>query len=131
MNSWLCVAEALKKHWRSPIYSFFKIDSVAIQYDDGRMFHFFPCVALKCKAVASGVWRFQDSKDKSSTANLKHLAIRCFGEEAVKSIITGRAQVTQSRSTVSSPFLLTKVNSPPDTLIEHIPMLNSSKSFTV
>src|SRR5713101_9512120 len=101
MNSWLCVAKALKKYWHSPIYSFFKIDSVAIQYDDGRTFHFFLCAALKCKAVASGVRRFQDSKDKSSTANLKHHAIQCFGEEAVKSIITGRAQVTQSRSIFS------------------------------
>src|SRR6266849_3370994 len=101
MNSWLCIAEALKKYWCSPIYSFFKIDSVAIQYDDGRMFHFFPCVALKCKAVAGGVRRFQDSKDKSSTANLKHHVIRCFSEEAVKSIITGGAQVTQSRSIFS------------------------------
>jgi hypothetical protein len=51
--------------------------------------------------VAGGVQRFQDSKDKSSTANLKHHAIRCFGEKAVKSIITGGAQVTQSRSIFS------------------------------
>jgi hypothetical protein len=92
-NSWPLahITDALKKSWCSPIYSFFKSDSVSIQYHNGRMCHFFPCAAQKCKTAAGGVQRFQDSKDKSSTANLKHHAIQCFGEEAVKNITNGKA----------------------------------------
>jgi hypothetical protein len=39
---------------------------------------------------AGGVRRFQDSKDKSSTANLKYHAIRCFGEDAVNAAVAGK-----------------------------------------
>ena len=38
---------------------------------------------------AGGVRRFQDSKDKSSTANLKHHALHCFGVDAVNVAMTG------------------------------------------
>ena len=75
--------ECLKRTWRSPIYSFFKTDKVSVQYHNGRLCHFFPCAARKCKTVAGGVRRFQDSADRASTANLRHHALRCFGEEAV------------------------------------------------
>ncbi|KAG1808062.1 uncharacterized protein BJ212DRAFT_1281314 [Suillus subaureus] len=74
----------LKKNWRSPVYAFFNIDRVAVQNVDGRNCHFFPCAAQKCKTRIGGVRRFQDSKDKASTANLKNHAIGCFGNEAVK-----------------------------------------------
>ena len=37
-----------------------------------------------------GVHRFQDSKDKASTANLKHYATRCFGEDAINAAIAGK-----------------------------------------
>ncbi|KAG1904903.1 uncharacterized protein F5891DRAFT_944496, partial [Suillus fuscotomentosus] len=43
------------------------------------------------KLYAGGVRRFQDSKDKSSTANLKHHAIRCFGEDTINAAISGKA----------------------------------------
>jgi hypothetical protein len=76
-------SEKLKRTWRSPIYSFFKSD-VSIQQHEGRPCHFFRCAARKCKTALGGVRRFQDSQDKSSTANLKHHAVRCFGEDAVK-----------------------------------------------
>jgi hypothetical protein len=76
-------AKAIKKTWRSAIYSFFKSD-VQIQYHDGRLCHFFPCAARKCKSPAGGVRRYQDSRDKASTANLRYHANQCFGEEAVK-----------------------------------------------
>lgn len=79
-------SEALKRTWRSPIYSFFKSD-VTVQYHDGRPCHFFTCAAQKCKTALGGVRRYQDSKDKASTANLKHHARRCFGEEAVKTAL--------------------------------------------
>jgi hypothetical protein len=97
----LFVAEVLKKSWRSPIYSFFKSDGVSVQYHDGRLCHFFPCAALKCKTAAGGVRRFQDSKDRSSTANLKQHAIRCFGEEAVNNAIGGKAAIPPSASIFS------------------------------
>jgi hypothetical protein len=95
------LAEALKKSWRSPIYSFFKSDGISIQYHDGRLCHFFPCAALKCKSTTGGVRRFQDSKDKSSTANLKHHANQCFGEEAVNNAIGGKPGITPSASIFS------------------------------
>src|SRR5882757_756034 len=57
------MVEELKKHWRSPIYLFFKPD-VAFQYHQNRPCHFFTCAAAKCKVRAGGVRRFQDSKDK-------------------------------------------------------------------
>ncbi|KAI0288641.1 hypothetical protein BC826DRAFT_915559, partial [Russula brevipes] len=46
--------------------------------------------ARKCKTTAGGVRRFQDSKDKASTANLRHHALRCFGEEAVRNGTKGK-----------------------------------------
>jgi hypothetical protein len=76
--------ELLKRTWRSPIYSFFKSD-VSVQHHEGRTCHFFRCAARKCKTALGGVRRYQDSKDKASTANLKHHALRCFGEDAVRS----------------------------------------------
>jgi len=45
-----------------------------------------------------GVRRFQDSKDKSSTANLKHHALRCFGADAVNAAVTGKKASTQNKS---------------------------------
>ena len=76
--------EGLKRTWRSPIYTFFKVDKASVQYHDSRLTHFFPCAARKCKTTLGGVRRFQDSKDRSSTANLRHHALKCFGEDAVK-----------------------------------------------
>jgi hypothetical protein len=100
--------EALKNQWRSPIYSFYKSD-VAFQIYNDRPCHFFTCAAPKCKIPAGGVCRFQDSKDKSSTANLKHHAIRCFGEDAVNAAIAGKKPPPLNSSILL--FLLAKVNS--------------------
>jgi hypothetical protein len=44
------------------------------------------------------VRRFQDSKDKSSTANLKHHAIRCFGEDAINAAIAGKQPTARNGS---------------------------------
>jgi hypothetical protein len=88
--------EELQEHWRSPIYAFFKPD-VVFQYHDDRPSHFFTCAAPKCKVRAGGVRRYQDSKDKSSTANLKHHALRCFGEDAVNAVIAGKEHSNGSR----------------------------------
>jgi len=89
--------EALKRTWRSPIYTFFKVDKASVQYHDGRLSHFFPCAARKCKTTLGGMRRFQDSKDKSSTANLRHHALKCFGEDAVKGS-AGNSAAGQSAS---------------------------------
>jgi hypothetical protein len=86
---------AAKRTWHSPIYSFFKPD-VTVQYQDGRLYHFFECASKHCKTKAGGVRRFQDSKDKSSTANLRFHAIGCFGKEAVKTVMN--AQDAEGRS---------------------------------
>jgi len=44
------------------------------------------------------VRRFQDSKDKSSTANLKHHALRCFGEDVVNAAIAGKKSADRNGS---------------------------------
>ncbi|KAG1748947.1 uncharacterized protein EDB91DRAFT_1244750 [Suillus paluster] len=62
---------ALKKTWRSAVYSFFKLDAVTVKLPSG------------------GVRRFQDSKDKSSTTNLRHHANGCWGKEAVDRAFSG------------------------------------------
>lgn len=53
--------EIVKKTWRSPIYSFFK-PSVRVEYENGRLCHFFPCAARQCKTKAGGVRRFLDKQ---------------------------------------------------------------------
>ena len=83
----LCT-ELLKKTWHSPIYSVFSND-VEVQHHNGHPCHFFPCAARKCKTSLEGVHHYQDTKDKSSTTNLKHHAIRCFGEDAVNHALRG------------------------------------------
>ena len=79
---------AAQRTWRSPIYSFFKAE-VKIEHHNGRVAHFFTCSAKKCKTTAGGVRRYQDKADKSSTANLRHHAIRCFGEDVVNAAVNG------------------------------------------
>ncbi|KAL4064063.1 hypothetical protein V8B97DRAFT_2011168 [Scleroderma yunnanense] len=68
-----------------------KADAVTdvVQYHNGRLCHFFPTLH-KCKTSLGGVHRYQDTKDKSSTTNLKHHAIECFGEDAVNTALKGK-----------------------------------------
>ncbi|EPQ50069.1 hypothetical protein GLOTRDRAFT_134286 [Gloeophyllum trabeum ATCC 11539] len=73
--------ERLKKTWKSPIYSFFKVNDVKLQRIDSRPCHFFPY-----------------SKDRSSTSNLKSHAIHCFGAEAVQAAIDGKVPKHQDGS---------------------------------
>jgi len=63
----------------------------------------------KCKIPAGGVRHFQDLKDKSSTANLKHHAIGCFGEDVVNAATAGKKPSPLNSSILL--FLLAKVNS--------------------
>jgi len=79
---------AAQRTWRSPIYSFFKAE-VKIEHHNGRVAHFFTCSAKKCKTTTGGIRRYQDKADKSSTANLRHHAIRCFGEDVVNAAVYG------------------------------------------
>jgi hypothetical protein len=77
------IAERLQKNWRSAVYGFFEA-KVVIGYDEGRKYHFFKCAAKKCKSKGhKGVRRYQDSKDRAATSNLKSHAIKCFGQDAV------------------------------------------------
>ena len=88
-NLTVSLSVALQKTWRSPVYNFFK-RKVLVQYHDGRLCHFFQCTACSCKSSVGGIQRYQDSKDKASTANLKAHAIKCFGEEAVKIVTSAK-----------------------------------------
>lgn len=71
----------LKASWRSAVYGFFKAD-VKVKYDGGRKYHYFKCSARHC-CGNGGVRRYQDSKDRAATSNLKAHAVKCFGKDAV------------------------------------------------
>jgi hypothetical protein len=79
--------------------NFFKPE-VVVQTHQGWPCHFFTCAARRCKTTV-GVRRFQDSKEKASTANLKHHAIKCFGAEVVDNAAKGSNVPGQSSSIFS------------------------------
>ncbi|KAF8873433.1 hypothetical protein BD779DRAFT_1451904 [Infundibulicybe gibba] len=82
--------------WRSPVYAFFKRD-VKIGFDNGRKYHFFTCAARKCKNHG-GVRRYQDSKDRAATSNLKTHALKCFGAAAIDAAFKKTKSSTQNGS---------------------------------
>ncbi len=92
---------AVKKTWRSPIYTFFKPE-VKIEIHKGHVSHFFICSAQKCKTEAQGVWHYQDKGDKSSTANLRHHTLHCFGKDTVNEAIKGESAIHRSASIFSA-----------------------------
>ncbi|KAG2098739.1 uncharacterized protein F5147DRAFT_582961, partial [Suillus discolor] len=59
--------------------------------------------ARKCKTALGGVRRYQDTKDKSSTTNLKHHAIGCFGD-AVNNAMEGKDASTTNSGSVYAAF---------------------------
>ncbi|KZV80206.1 hypothetical protein EXIGLDRAFT_630613 [Exidia glandulosa HHB12029] len=73
----------MQKTWNSPVYAFFKPD-VIIGYSKGRRYHEFICAAQPCKKASHTVRRFLDTRDRSSTSNLRTHAIGCFGHDTVK-----------------------------------------------
>jgi len=89
--------EVLKAHWQSPIYMFFKPD-IEFQYFENQPCHFFTCPTPKCKTHVGGVCHFQDSKDKFSTANLKHHALQCFGADTINAVIAGKKPIECNKS---------------------------------
>ncbi|KAG6904814.1 hypothetical protein DXG01_006989, partial [Tephrocybe rancida] len=71
----------LKATWGLAVYSFFK-NKVDIIYKGKGKVHVFYCAAKQCKGKGS-VCRYQDSKDKAATSNLKAHTVKCFGENIV------------------------------------------------
>ena len=90
-----------KETWKSLIYSFFKSE-VTIKVHKGHVTHFFTCSAKKCKTGAQGIQCFQDTGDKSSTANLCHHTVHCFGEDTVNEAVRGESGGSQSGNIFSS-----------------------------
>lgn len=90
------VLERLQTAWRSAVYTFFK-RNVKIGFDNGRKYHFFTCAARKCKGTG-GVRRYQDSKDRAATSNLKTHALKCFGAAAVDAAFKKTTPSTQDGS---------------------------------
>jgi len=52
--------------------------------------------------VTKGIQRYQDTGNKSSTANLWHHAARCFGEDVVQTEMNGELGVSQSGNIFNS-----------------------------
>ncbi|KAI0047000.1 hypothetical protein FA95DRAFT_1479763, partial [Auriscalpium vulgare] len=90
------------KSWRAVAYSFFTAD-VRYEVYDGRPCHFFPCAARKCTNKLGGVRRYQDTKDRNSTANLLYHARHCFGKEAVDAAVNGR-KVSEKSGSIFAAF---------------------------
>ena len=67
------------------MYAFFQAE-VSVGYGEGCKYHFFKCASGKCKGKGQkGVCRYLDSKDCAAMSNLKSRAVRCFGQDLVKS----------------------------------------------
>ena len=89
--------ETLKAHWQSSIYTFFKPE-VEFQYFENWPCHFFTCLTPKCKTHIGSVHHSQDSKDKLSTANLKHHALHCFGADTINAAIGSKKPIECNKS---------------------------------
>lgn len=63
------------------MYGFYKPD-VKVKFDGGCKYHYFKCSARHCRGNG-GVRRYQDSKDRAATSNLKAHAVKCFGKDVV------------------------------------------------
>ncbi|KAF8874618.1 hypothetical protein BD779DRAFT_1450826 [Infundibulicybe gibba] len=92
--------EHLQTAWRSAVYTFFK-RNIKIGFDNGRKYHFFICAARKCKG-SGGIRRYQDSKDRAATSNLKTHALKCFGAAAVDAAFKKTTPLTQDGSLFSA-----------------------------
>jgi len=73
------IVDRLKKDWMSLIYAFF--DAPTIEYIKKRRCHVFACFAKGCKQK---LHCFLDTKDSSSTSNMRKHVHKCWGEETVK-----------------------------------------------
>ncbi|TFK82778.1 hypothetical protein K466DRAFT_578026 [Polyporus arcularius HHB13444] len=71
--------ESMMSQWNSPIYAFFEARPT-IEYVEGRRTHVFKCLVRGC---GQKIRRYLDSKDRSSTGNLRRHARSCWGEETV------------------------------------------------
>ncbi|TFY51890.1 hypothetical protein EVJ58_g10323, partial [Rhodofomes roseus] len=69
----------MRRKWTAPVYAFFKPDPT-IAYIDRRRVHVFRCANSGCK---HDVRRYLESKDATSTGNLRKHARKCWGEEAL------------------------------------------------
>ncbi|KAI1784273.1 hypothetical protein LXA43DRAFT_901906, partial [Ganoderma leucocontextum] len=74
--------ENLMRGWDAPIYTFFE-PRPTIQYKNGRRSHVFKCAKKNCKAK-EGVRRYLDTKDSTSTSNLRRHVETCWGSDALK-----------------------------------------------
>jgi hypothetical protein len=77
------IVERLSKKWNSTIYAFFE-PRHTIHEEDGRRYVKFTCGAPHCKATTRIVKRFLDTKDSSSTSNLRKHAAGCWGKELLE-----------------------------------------------
>lgn len=96
------VSAASKARWTSVIYEFFK-DDVKIMSDNGRNYYFFACAATHCKLPSHGVRRYLDSKDMTSTSNLRTHAERCWGKDIVEARLAG-AKVDKRDGSIFAAF---------------------------
>ena len=76
---------SLKQTWCLPIYSFFK-PNISFQYYEGQLCHIFTCVQCTHRhcLLISGL------KGQSISANLKHHALHCFGEDVDNAAIADK-----------------------------------------
>ncbi|KAI1793035.1 hypothetical protein LXA43DRAFT_886392, partial [Ganoderma leucocontextum] len=70
----------MMERWNSTIYAFYD-PRPTIEYEEKRRSHLFHCANRGCKVT---VRRYLDTKDHSSTSNLRAHAVKCWGPETVE-----------------------------------------------
>ncbi|PIL29407.1 hypothetical protein GSI_09459 [Ganoderma sinense ZZ0214-1] len=96
------VLAAMQKRWTSTIYTFYK-PTPEIQYEENRCCHVFKCTNRGCDVTMQ---RFLDTKDHSSTSNLRAHAVKCWGPEIVTAVAEA-ASVNVTREEIVGSILKT------------------------
>ncbi|KAG6825672.1 hypothetical protein H0H92_002873 [Tricholoma furcatifolium] len=79
-------------------------DKVDVVYNkDHRKAHVFHCAAKRCKGKGT-VRRYQDSKDRAATSNLKTHAVRCFRPEAVNAAFSADNSTSPRDGSIFAAF---------------------------
>ena len=81
-------AEWIKKHWKAPIYAFFEAEPLVTYVMDPKTGKDKKCYTFCCTnhGCTGCIRHHLDSKDKSSTSNLRKHAKQCWGEDQLKMV---------------------------------------------
>lgn len=67
-----------QKWWKSPVYAFYKEKVKIVKVSPTKIGHIFTCAKPGCNFKST---RYLDTKDATSTSNLRDHALACWGPE--------------------------------------------------